>query len=71
MDMCDTKMTTEKTTDRQYNLDILTAFAIIATLICHPVLIFSSYIPGHEDDFLFFLGEIIIGEYLFVAHAFI
>ena len=55
---------------RQYNLDILKALAIIAMVICHPVLMLGSYISGHENDFLYFLGNSIFGEYIFVAHAF-
>lgn len=60
----------EKTENRQYNLDILKAFAIIAMVICHVILMLGSHIPGYEDDFGFFFGDVILGDYAFVAHAF-
>ena len=60
----------ETANNRQYNLDILKALAIIGMVICHPVLRLGSYIPGHENEFLYFLGDYILGDYFFVAHAF-
>lgn len=59
-----------KTSSRQYNLDILKSFSIISMVICHPVVRLGAYIPGYEEDFLFFLGDTILGAYIFVAHGF-
>lgn len=56
--------------NRQYNLDLLKALAIICMVFCHCVLVFAYYINGWSSGFLFFLGDTILGDYIAVAHAF-
>ena len=60
----------EINTERQYNLDLLKALAIIAMIICHPVYRLSFHRVGAEGEFLYQFGSVILGEYLAVAHAF-
>ena len=55
---------------RQYNLDLLKAVSIIAMIFCHPVIRLGIHHAGYEKEFLFFLGDVILGDYLGVAHAF-
>ena len=57
-------------TSRRYELDLLKALAIISMILCHPVLRLGLHIPGYENDFFYFLGQDIFGNYLGVAHAF-
>ena len=60
----------EINTSRQYNLDLLKAFAIICMIICHPVLMLGAHHPGYENDFWFIFGDEVLGSYMAVAHAF-
>ncbi len=55
---------------RQNNLELLKALSIIAMIFCHPVIRLGIHRVGYESDFLFFLGDVILGDYLGVAHAF-
>ena len=55
---------------RQYNLDLLKAVSIIAMIFCHPVIRLGIHDAGYENEFAFFLGDVILGDYLGVAHAF-
>lgn len=57
-------------TSRQYNLEFLKAVSIVAMIFCHPVIRLGIHHPGYETEFLFFLGDVILGDYLGVAHAF-
>ena len=61
---------TEIETSRQNNLDLLRAVAIIAMVFCHAVIRLGIRHNGYEEEFLFFLGEVVLGEYFCVAHAF-
>ena len=56
--------------NRQYNLDLLKALAIICMIFSHPVLVFALYRNGWDSGFLYILGDIILGDYIAVAHAF-
>lgn len=56
--------------NRQYNLDLLKALAIICMIFSHPVLVFALYRNGWDSGFLYILGEVIFGDYIAVAHAF-
>lgn len=64
----------EINTNRQFNLDLIKALAIILMVVCHPVLQFSVAMapvnPDFESDFPFFLAVYILGSYMPVAHAF-
>ncbi|MDO4859563.1 MAG: heparan-alpha-glucosaminide N-acetyltransferase domain-containing protein [Bacillota bacterium] len=55
---------------RQYNLDLLKATAIVCMLICHPIIRFGEYRSGYENDFLYFMADDIIGDYIVAAHGF-
>lgn len=55
---------------REYNLDLLKAFAIIFMVICHPMLCLGEYIEGHENNFWYFFGDVILGDYFVGAHGF-
>lgn len=56
--------------ERQHNLDLLKAVAIIAMIFCHPVIRLGIHRIGYQDDFLYFFGDCVLGCYLCVAHAF-
>ncbi len=56
--------------NRQYNLDLLKALAIICMIFSHPVLAFALYRNGWDSGFLYILGEVIFGDYIAAAHAF-
>lgn len=58
------------THERQYNLDLLKALAIICMVICHPVFMFGMYRPGYESEFLYIFADVILGGYMVVAHGF-
>lgn len=60
----------EINTSRLYNLDLLKALAIIAMIICHSVIMLGTHHSGYENDFLYFLGDVVFGDYVAVAHAF-
>ncbi len=55
---------------RQNNLELLKALAILAMLFCHPVIRLGIHRAGYENDFAFFFGDVILGDYLAAAHAF-
>ena len=55
---------------RQYNLDLLKAVSIIAMIFCHPVIRLGIHRAGYENEFAFFFGDVVLGDYLGVAHAF-
>ena len=57
-------------TPRQYNLDLLKAVSIIAMIFCHPVIRLGIHHAGYENEFAFFFGDVVLGDYLGVAHAF-
>ena len=57
-------------TSRRPEPELLKALAIISMILCHPVIRLGIHIPGYENDFLYFLGHDILGDYLCVAHAF-
>lgn len=60
----------EKTNERQYNLDLLKALAIISMVLCHPVLMMGRYRIGYESEFLYLFADAILGGYVVVAHGF-
>ena len=60
----------EKGHERQSNLDLLKALAIVSMVLCHPVSMFSKYHAGYEGEFWFHFGEDILGSYIVVAHGF-
>ncbi len=60
----------ETACSRQMNLELLKAVSIIAMVFCHPVIRLGIHHAGYEEEFLFFLGDVILGDYLGVAHAF-
>lgn len=59
-----------KSNDRQYNLDLLKALAIVCMVICHAVITFGQYRPEFRSEFLYFFGDCILGAYIVVAHGF-
>ena len=59
-----------KNTDRQYNLDLLKALAIVCMVVCHAVITFGQYRPGYATEFWYFFGDCILGAYIVVAHGF-
>ena len=40
----------ETSHERQYNLDLLKAFAIICMVICHVVITLGAYRPDHQNE---------------------
>ena len=60
----------EVNTSRQYNLDLLKALAIVCMFICHCVIMLGAHHDGYENDFLYFFGDVVLGDYIAVAHAF-
>ena len=60
----------EINTSRLYNLDLLKALAIVSMIICHSVLMLGVHHNGYENDFLYFFGDVVLGDYVAVAHAF-
>ncbi len=55
---------------RQNNLELLKALSIAAMVFCHPAIRLGAHLAGYETDFWFFFGDVILGDYLGVAHAF-
>ena len=55
---------------RLFELDLLKALSVIAMVFCHPVIRLGIHRAGYESDWQFFLGDVILGDYLGVAHAF-
>lgn len=60
----------EINTSRLYNLDLLKALAIVCMILCHCVLMLGVHHNGYEKDFLYFLGDVVLGDYIAVVHAF-
>lgn len=60
----------EINTSRQYNLDLLKALAIVCMILCHCVIMLGVHHNGYENDFLYWFGDVILGDYIAVAHAF-
>ncbi len=60
----------EINTSRQYNLDLLKALATISMILCHAVFRLGTHQPDYENDLRFLIGDVFLGEYLAVAHAF-
>lgn len=60
----------ERSHERQYNLDLLKALAIVCMVLCHPVIMFAQNRVGYQDEFGHFFADIIIGSYLVAAHGF-
>ena len=56
--------------ERQYNLDLLKAVAIICMVICHAVENPAAYRPEYSNEFLYTFADIILGSYVVVAHGF-
>ena len=63
-------MAAEIQSAREKNLELLKALAVVAMIFCHAVIRLGIHHPGYEEEFLFFLGDVILGDYLGVAHAF-
>lgn len=59
-----------KNDERQYNLDLLKALAIVCMIMCHAVFRLAMYRPGYENEFLYFFADAILGGYVVVAHGF-
>lgn len=55
--------------ERQYNLDLMKALAIICMVFCHPVFRLAPYRAAYESEVPFIFGNVILGEYLIVAHG--
>ena len=55
---------------RIQELDLLKALAIIAMIICHCVEVLGEHRIGYENEFLYFFGFSVLGDYVAVAHAF-
>ena len=60
----------EINTQRQYELDLLKALAIISMIICHAVIMLGAHHIGYEKDIRYLIGDYFFGCYLAVAHAF-
>lgn len=63
-------MAAEIQSAREKNLELLKALTVVAMIFCHAVIRLGIHHPGYEEEFLFFLGDVILGDYLGVAHAF-
>ena len=55
---------------RLYELDLLKALAIVSMILCHSVIQLGLHQPGYEQDIRYLIGDIVFGDYLAVAHAF-
>ena len=55
---------------RLWELDLLKALAIVSMILCHCVIRLGLHQPGYEQDICYLLGDVVFGEYLAVAHAF-
>ncbi len=55
---------------RLYELDLLKALAIVGMILCHCVIRLGLHQPGYEGDVRYLIGDIVFGDYLAVAHAF-
>ncbi len=57
-------------TPRLYELDLLKALAIVSMILCHCAIRLGQHLPGYEQDVRYLIGDIVFGDYLAVAHAF-
>lgn len=55
---------------RLYELDLLKALAIVSMILCHCAIRLGLHQPGYEQDVRYLIGDIVFGDYLAVAHAF-
>ena len=60
----------ETNTSRQYHLDLLKALGIVSMIICHCVISLGAHHEGYENDFWYWFADIVLGDYIAVAHAF-
>lgn len=67
---CNRKNKEEIQTSRQYELDLLRAVSTVSMILCHAVLMLGAHRPGHEGELLFWIGDMLLGCYPGVAHAF-
>ena len=56
--------------ERCRELDLLKVVAIVAMIVCHAVYMLGAHQPHYEQDVAYFVGDVIFGCYLAVAHAF-
>ena len=61
---------TEMSSPRLNELELLKALAIVSMIFCHPVIRLGIHHAGYEKELAFFFGDVILGDYLGVAHAF-
>lgn len=61
---------TDHKAPRCYELDLLKALSAVAMIYCHPVIRLGIHRVGYEGDPLFLMGDVVLGDYLGVAHAF-
>ena len=55
---------------RLYELDLLKALATVSMILCHCVIMLGVHHDGYENDFLYWFGDVVLGDYIAVAHAF-
>ena len=60
----------ELRTSRSYELDLLRAAATVSMILCHCAIRLGEHLPGYEQDIRYLIGDIVLGDYLAVAHAF-
>ena len=60
----------ERRAPRLYELDLLKALAIVSMILCHCAIRLGLHRPGYEQDVRYLIGDIVFGDYLAVAHAF-
>ena len=63
-------MAAEIQISRENNIELLKALAVVAMIFCHPVIRLGIHHAGYEKEFAFFFGDVILGDFLGVAHAF-
>ena len=60
----------ELRTSRSYELDLLRAAATVSMILCHCAIRLGEHLPGYEQDIRYLIGDVVLGDYLAVAHAF-
>ncbi len=60
----------EVVSGRLYHLDLMKALAIISMVMCHPICMLGLHRPMYKTEFLYIIGDYILGDYLVVAHGF-
>ena len=60
----------ERQPPRLYELDLLKALAIVSMILCHAVIQLGLHQPGYQQDIRYLIGDMVFGDYLAVAHAF-